>query len=70
MDMKKDDVLKHFGSITSTARALGISFQYVFQWSELIPQGMAYKIESVTGGALKVDPSLYTKKRGRRYAQG
>ena len=69
MDMKKDYVLKHFGSMSATAKALGISFQYVFQWADLIPQGMAYKIESVTGGVLKVDPELYTKKRVRRYAQ-
>ncbi len=67
--MKKEQVIKHFGSISATAKAIGVTFQYVFQWHDLIPQGMAYKIESVTGGALKVDPGLYAKKRGRRYGK-
>ncbi len=68
--MKKEQVLKYFGSMSATAKAIGVTFQYVHQWADLIPQGMAYKIESVTGGALKVDPALYVTKRERRYGSG
>lgn len=67
--MKKDDVLKHFGSRVLTAKALCVTRQYVSQWKDIIPMGIAYKAESVTGGALKVDPALYVTKRGRRYGK-
>ncbi len=69
MDMKKDDVLKHFGSRVLTAKALNVTRQYVSQWRDIIPMGIAYKAESVTGGVLKVDPALYTIKRERRYGK-
>ncbi|MGR1185983.1 Cro/CI family transcriptional regulator [Aeromonas veronii] len=53
--MQKHDVLEHFGSITATAKAIGISHAAVSQWDETIPKGRAYQIEVLTGGKLKAD---------------
>lgn len=60
--MLKKDVIAHFGSRAKTAQALGISRAAVSKWSRKIPEGSAYKVESVTAGALKVDPSAYPPK--------
>ena len=51
--MQKSAVLEHFGTVTATAKALGISYVAVSKWSETIPQGRAYQIEVLTGGKLK-----------------
>ncbi|HDI1213472.1 TPA: Cro/Cl family transcriptional regulator [Aeromonas hydrophila] len=53
--MQKSAVLEHFGTVTATAKALGISHVAVSKWSETIPQGRAYQIEVLTGGQLKAD---------------
>lgn len=53
--MNKKVVIEHFGSITATAKALGISHVAVSKWDETIPQGRAYQIEVLTGGQLKAD---------------
>ena len=55
--MRKHDAITHFGGVTATAKALGISHAAVVKWGETIPQGRAYQIEVVTGGALKADPA-------------
>lgn len=52
-NMNKKIVIEHFGSITATAKALGISHVAVSKWDETIPQGRAYQIEVLTGGKLK-----------------
>lgn len=57
--MEKKKVLEFFGGHRKVCEALGISVQYVYQWPEKVPQGMAYKIESVTQGALKVEKENY-----------
>ncbi|HGY0993382.1 TPA: Cro/CI family transcriptional regulator [Aeromonas salmonicida subsp. pectinolytica] len=55
--MTKHDVLNHFGSVTKTADALGISKATVSCWGTTIPKSRAYQIEVLTGGKLKADPS-------------
>lgn len=67
--MKKEKVLEYFGGKFETAKAIGVTRQYVGQWPDIIPMGMAYKIEVVTKGLLKVDPALYNVKRERRYGK-
>lgn len=67
LTMEKKKVIEYFGSPSATCKALGITRQYVGQWPDRVPMGMAYKIESVTGGELKVNPSDYVSDRGRRY---
>jgi hypothetical protein len=63
--MRKNDVLKHFdpdgGTLQSTADALNITKSAVSQWGDIIPEGMAYKIQVITAGMLRVDPALYAK---------
>ena len=54
--MKKADAINYFGSAAELARKLNISEAAVSQWGDTIPQGRAYQIEVVTGGALKADP--------------
>jgi transcriptional repressor of cell division inhibition gene dicB len=53
LKMQKSSVLEHFGTVTATAKALGISHVAVSKWDEIIPQGRAYQIEVLTGGKLK-----------------
>lgn len=58
--MRKSDVLAHFdNSVQATADALGITRSAVHQWPEIVPEGSAYKLQVITGGRLRVDPSLY-----------
>lgn len=53
--MKKADVLEHFGSAQKVADALGISDKAVYAWPEEIPEGRAYQLQILTGGALRAD---------------
>jgi hypothetical protein len=57
--MNKADVIRHFGTITAMAKAIGISRQAIYDWPELIPEQWAWTIEGKTGGALRVNPRLY-----------
>lgn len=61
--MKKSDVLEHFGSVRKTAMALNCTPQYVYQWREHVPEGVAYKLQVLTGGKLRVDPKAYEPRR-------
>ncbi|WP_429054247.1 Cro/CI family transcriptional regulator [Aeromonas veronii] len=53
--MQKSTVLEHFGTVTATAKALGISHVAVSKWDNTITKGRAYQIEVLTGGKLKAD---------------
>lgn len=55
MDFK--DLKQHFGSIAKAAECLGIHRQAVYEWGKrgAIPEGQQYKIEVLTGGALKAN---------------
>ena len=59
--MKIAQAEAHFGNRRKLAEALGITSQAVSQWAKRgqIPEGMAYKLEVITGGALKVNPADY-----------
>ena len=62
--MKYEDVVKHFGSEAEIAVALGRTRQAVNLWkhAEIIPLGVAYQLQVITAGKLRVDPSLYEKR--------
>jgi hypothetical protein len=66
--MKKSDVIAHFGGEVKTAAALGLTRQAVYQWTDPIPERLAYKIQVMTAGVLRVDPSVYAKLKARREA--
>lgn len=59
--MNKQDVLSYFGGPSALAKVLHISPAAVSGWPDIIPKGRAFELEKVTGGRLKVDPSLYLK---------
>ncbi len=52
--MRKQEVIDHFGSIKKAADALGIWPQSIYAWDEFVPETMAYKVQVVTKGALRV----------------
>lgn len=58
--MRKADVIAHFKTGKATAEALGISPQAVSKWPEIVPEGMAYKLQVITAGHLRVDPAAYS----------
>lgn len=53
--MKKTDVIKHFGGVVQTAKALGIKSQSVSGWPDEVPELRAFQIEKITSGKLKAD---------------
>lgn len=59
--MLKSVAIAHFGSQIALAKALGVTKGAVSLWGEVIPEGSAYKLESLTKGVLRVDPQLYMK---------
>lgn len=54
--MTKKKAIEHFGSISALARALGVTYEAVRQWGEVIPELRQYQIERLTGGSLKACP--------------
>ena len=60
--MLKQTAIDHFGGAAALARALGRTPSAVTEWGEIIPEGMAYKIQVITAGILQVDPTMYQKK--------
>ena len=60
--MQTKDVKAHFGGAKATAAARGITRAAVYMWGDIVPKVRAYDVERITGGALKVDPSLYPAK--------
>ncbi|MDH2999669.1 hypothetical protein A1D23_06120 [Chelonobacter oris] len=57
--MKKKDVIEYFGSLGKVAVTLGISVPAVSQWSDVIPEKNAYRLQEITKGALKINHALY-----------
>ena len=68
--MKKLDVIRHFGSVSATARALGFSRQAVQRWDKTIPRITALAIEALTDGALRADRPVPRKKKTPRQDSG
>jgi hypothetical protein len=64
--MLKEDARQHFGTLTAVGKAIGISRSAVAQWPDVVPEGMAYKLQVITGGRLQVAPHLYPSRRGTR----
>lgn len=52
--MKTKAAIQHFGSVAKLADALSISRTAVYLWKEDVPEGRAYQLELMTGGALTV----------------
>jgi DNA-binding transcriptional regulator YdaS (Cro superfamily) len=61
------NVVEFFGSKTAIARALGISQVAVTRWGDVVPERRAARLERLTGGVLKYDPSVYEKQDKERW---
>ena len=59
-----------FGSKAEIARKLGISRTAVSRWGWRVPEGSAYKLQSITKQKLKVVESLYDTERKTGGEQG
>ncbi|NBN60474.1 hypothetical protein GWJ07_12710 [Proteus sp. G2639] len=57
--MYKSSVVDFYGSQRKIALVLGISDQAVSHWGEILPERAALKLDRITDGALKYDPTLY-----------
>lgn len=55
--MTKSQAIKHFGSISALAKALGVTYEAVRQWGE-VPELRQYQIEKLTGGDLRADQKV------------
>lgn len=53
--MKYEQVVTHFGSVAAAAWALKVSVKTIYSWKygKRVPNGRAYQIQILTGGALK-----------------
>ncbi len=62
--MKKIDVINYFGTMTNVQIALSLrSTGTVTQWSEIIPEKQALRLEKITGGDLVYEPKFYEVKK-------
>jgi transcriptional repressor of cell division inhibition gene dicB len=68
--MKKQTVIEYFGSINKTAAVLEIAHTSVIGWDDdVIPEGMAARLEKLTDGKLKYDHEFYMAyKKARKQA--
>lgn len=53
--MNINDAIKHFGSKTKLAAALGINPSAVTQWGEAIPATRQFQIQVISKNKLKAD---------------
>jgi len=60
--MHKSVVIEYYETQAKVAAALGITRSGVSFWSDLIPEKQAMRLERITEGELKYDPSLYENK--------
>jgi DNA invertase Pin-like site-specific DNA recombinase len=67
--MDKKEVIEHFGGVSATARALGITKSAVSKWPEKIPWGRALQIEKLKeSAASKSDGTNLANRREDRAA--
>lgn len=53
--MNMNEAIKHFGSKTKLAAALGIHPSAVTQWGETIPASRQYQLQVISKNKLKAD---------------
>lgn len=58
--MRTADVLNLFGGNSAATKALGLkSTGTISNWGTIVPRGMAFELQHITGGMLSVDLSCY-----------
>lgn len=63
--MNKTAVIEYFGSHRKAAEALGLTSQAISMWKNPIPEGVAYKVQVMSKGKLRVDPTVYAPRQSR-----
>ena len=64
--MLKKEVLSFYGSQANVAAVLGVTRQWVSLWPSVVPKAAALELQYLTGGQLKMDRSLYGKRKRRK----
>ena len=62
--MKTSDVVRHYGTQTAAAAALGMDQSSVSGWGEFPPDKRQLQVERLTSGALKAEPGCYERALG------
>ena len=59
--MKTQDAIDYYKTKSALAKAVGLTRGAITHWSNdgFVPMGRAYQLQLLTGGALKVDISVY-----------
>jgi hypothetical protein len=57
--MRTEDAVRHFGTKSAIARALGITKASLTSWGERVPALRAWQLSAITAGKLKFDPNEY-----------
>lgn len=52
--VKTKRAIEHYGGVARLAEVLSISRAAIYQWGDEVPEGRAFQLELLTGGALKV----------------
>jgi hypothetical protein len=65
--MRYETAIAHFKTDTALADAAGVTRQAANLWKHdgRVPEGVAYKLQVITGGKLRVDPRQY-QENGRK----
>ena len=63
--MRKDDALKHFGTVKEVAEQLGISTQAVYSWPDIVPFTSASMLYWLSGEKLDLQLKDYRDDRSR-----
>lgn len=59
--MLKSDAIAHYRKPAAISRALQISRTAVSRWPEIVPEGSAYKLFTLSGGAIPIRAEHYDK---------
>lgn len=65
--MKTSDVVRHYGTQTAVAAALGMDQSSVSGWGEYPPDRRQLQIERLTGRVLKAEPGCYERALGLEF---
>lgn len=61
--MTKQEAIAHFGSVKALAETLQITPGAISQWGRFPPPGQQALLQLLTGGALRVEPEVLSRKR-------
>ena len=63
--MKKVDIIKHFGSVKKTAKALKLTPAAIYAWPEVLTEGRASRVNLVIdSNNIGIDKNYFIKKNG------